>query len=151
MVRSTLLCLCVRVALRAKIWFQRSFIHRSLKVKFGSITPLQNTNDCILGMFLLMIDGLKSKFAQEIFANFVISLLSVPKFDKKQNVPKSFKINSRVFQNMFWTVFSYKWCAALSSVFVSGWPFGEKWVSTVIYSSMSQGKIRHDNTTPKHK
>ena len=104
MVRSTLLCLCVRVALRGKNWFQRSFVHRFLKVKFGSIAPLQNTNNCILGMFLLMIDGLKSKFAQEVFANFVISLLCVPKFDKKQNVPKSFKINSSVFQNMFWTV-----------------------------------------------
>ena len=45
-------------------------------------------------MFLLMIDGLKSKFAQEIFANFVISLLYVPKFDKKTNF-------SQIIQNKF--------------------------------------------------
>ena len=140
MARNTLLSVCDWVALRAKKSFQRSFIHRCLKVKFGSITPLQNTNNCILGMFLLMIDGLKSKFAQEVFANFVISLLCVPKFDKKQNVPKSFKISSSVFQNMFWTVFSYKWCAALSSVFVSGWPFGEKSVSTQSCLSVSESK-----------
>ena len=35
-------------------------------------------------------------------------------------------MSSRVFQSMFLIVFGCKWCAALSSVFFSGAPYGEK-------------------------
>ena len=45
-------------------------------------------------MFLLMIDGLKSKFAQEVFAYFVISLPYVPEFDKNTKCLK-------IIQNQF--------------------------------------------------
>ena len=81
--------------------FRRKVMYQCQKVKICPVTSSQNCKNQIPRVFSVKIDGLKSKFAQEIFANFVISLLSVPKFDKKQNVPKSFKINSRVFQNMF--------------------------------------------------
>ena len=49
-----------------------------------------------------------------------------PKFEKIQNFPRSSKMSSRVFRKIFLIVFGSKWCAALSSVFFSGAPYGQK-------------------------
>ena len=89
-------------------------------------------------MFLLMIDGLKSKFAQEIFANFVILLIYVPKFDIFFS--KIIQNSSSVFQNMFWTVFHIN-CAQHSPLSLCpGDPLGEQSVSTQIFLSVSEKK-----------
>ena len=83
MVRSTLLCLCVRVALRGKELFQRKVMYQCQKVKICPVTSSQNCKNQIPRVFSVKIDGLKAKFAQEVFAYFVISLPYVPEFDKK--------------------------------------------------------------------
>ena len=49
-----------------------------------------------------------------------------PKFVKNRKVPKSHKMTSGVFWNMFLIVFWCKWCAALSSVVRHGGPEGQK-------------------------
>ena len=47
-----------------------------------------------------------------------------PKFEKKK-IPRSSNMSSRVFRKIFLIVFGCKWCAALSSVFFSGAPYGQ--------------------------